>query len=171
MVEAVYFSKWVVTPWQTWRCQNLEVCILDQSTLNKYYVIKVSGLENREYCRGDPLRWPRDTLYPLKLAPTSSTSVYRSVGIVRLRTKATEFVCLIKVPSRWKQNHPPTHWQSSAWTQNVINSEGYNGKQFWRLLTWQIFSTVCSPTNSPPNSTEVKNTWIYTSIPPYIFMA
>jgi hypothetical protein len=29
--------------------------------------------------RGDPLRWPRDTLYPQKLAP-------RSVGIVRLRT-------------------------------------------------------------------------------------
>jgi hypothetical protein len=23
-----------------------------------------SGLENREYGRGDPLRWPRDTLYP-----------------------------------------------------------------------------------------------------------
>jgi hypothetical protein len=23
-----------------------------------------SGLENREYGRGDPLRWPRDILYP-----------------------------------------------------------------------------------------------------------
>jgi hypothetical protein len=25
-----------------------------------------SGLENREYGRGDPLRWPRNTLYPQK---------------------------------------------------------------------------------------------------------
>jgi hypothetical protein len=36
--------------------------------------------------RGDPLRWPRDTLYPQKLALTSPTSGGRSVGIVRLRT-------------------------------------------------------------------------------------
>jgi hypothetical protein len=50
-----------------------------------------SGLENREYGRGDQLRWPRDTLYPQKLALTSPTSGGRSVGIVRLRTKATEF--------------------------------------------------------------------------------
>jgi hypothetical protein len=33
------------------------------------------------------LRWPRDTLYPQKLAPTSPISVGRSVGKVRLRTK------------------------------------------------------------------------------------
>jgi hypothetical protein len=51
-----------------------------------------SGLENREYGRGDPLRWPRDTLYPQKLALTSPTSGGSSVGIVRLRAKATEFV-------------------------------------------------------------------------------
>jgi hypothetical protein len=38
------------------------------------------GLENREYFRGDPLRWPRDTLYPQKLALTSPTSGGRSVG-------------------------------------------------------------------------------------------
>jgi hypothetical protein len=55
-----------------------------------------SGLENREYGRGDPLRWPRDTLNPQKLALTSPTRDGRSVGIVRLRTKATEFfVCLL----------------------------------------------------------------------------
>ena len=41
--------------------------------------------------RGDPLRWPRDTLYPQKLALNSPTGGGRSVGIVRLRTKATEF--------------------------------------------------------------------------------
>jgi hypothetical protein len=47
----------------------------------------ISGQESRINDRGDPLRWPRDTLYPLKLALTSPTSGGRSVGIVRLRTK------------------------------------------------------------------------------------
>jgi hypothetical protein len=42
-------------------------------------------------------RWrlPRDTLYPQKLAITSPTSGGRSVGIVRWRTKATEFFIII----------------------------------------------------------------------------
>jgi hypothetical protein len=53
-----------------------------------------SGLENREYGLGDPLRWPRDTPYPQKLALTSPASGGRSVGILRLRAKATEFVFL-----------------------------------------------------------------------------
>jgi hypothetical protein len=38
--------------------------------------------------RRDPLRWPRDTLYPQKLALSPPTSVGRSVGIVRVRTKS-----------------------------------------------------------------------------------
>jgi hypothetical protein len=42
----------------------------------------------------DPLRWPRGTLFPQKLALTSPISGGRSVGIVRSRTQATEFVCL-----------------------------------------------------------------------------
>jgi hypothetical protein len=37
-----------------------------------------SGLETREYGRGDPLRWPRDTLNPQKLALTSPTCGGRS---------------------------------------------------------------------------------------------
>jgi hypothetical protein len=52
-----------------------------------------SCLENRLYGRRDPSRWPRGTLYPQKLAITSTTSGDRSVGIVRLRTQTTEFVC------------------------------------------------------------------------------
>jgi hypothetical protein len=40
---------------------------------------------------GNPLRWPRNTLYPQKLALTSPTSGGRSVGTVRSRTKTTEF--------------------------------------------------------------------------------
>jgi hypothetical protein len=58
------------------------------------------GLENREYGPGDPLRWPRSTLYPQKLALTSPTSGFRSVSIVRLRTKATELVCMKFMP-KW----------------------------------------------------------------------
>jgi hypothetical protein len=54
-----------------------------------------SGLEIREYGRRDLLRRPRDTLYPQKLALTSTTSGGRLVGIVRLRTKATEFCKLL----------------------------------------------------------------------------
>jgi hypothetical protein len=51
-----------------------------------------SGLENQNSRPWNPLRWPRDTLYLQKFALTSPTSGGRSVGIVRLRTKATEFV-------------------------------------------------------------------------------
>jgi hypothetical protein len=54
-----------------------------------------SGLEIREYCRRDPSRWPRVTLYPQKLAVTSPTSGSRSVGIVRSRTQATEFFLMV----------------------------------------------------------------------------
>jgi hypothetical protein len=51
-----------------------------------------SGLENRDYGRGDPLRWPRDTFYQLKLALTTPTRLRSLGGIVRLRTKTTEYV-------------------------------------------------------------------------------
>jgi hypothetical protein len=49
-----------------------------------------SGPESREYGRGVPLRWPRDTLNPQKLALISPTSGGRSDGIVRSQTQATE---------------------------------------------------------------------------------
>jgi hypothetical protein len=52
----------------------------------------IPGLENRDYGRGDPLRWPRDTLYQLKLALTSPAGCGRSVGIVHLQTKTTELL-------------------------------------------------------------------------------
>jgi hypothetical protein len=63
------------------------------STVEELFEKKCSrtGLEIREYCRGDPSLWPRDTLYPQKLALTSPTSGGRSVGIVGSRTEATEF--------------------------------------------------------------------------------
>jgi hypothetical protein len=51
-----------------------------------------SGLETREYVHRDPLCWPRNTLYPKKLALTSPTSGGRSARIVRSPTQTTEFV-------------------------------------------------------------------------------
>jgi hypothetical protein len=49
----------------------------------------ISGLETREYGRRDRLC---NTRYPQKLALTSPTGGSRSVGILRSRTKAMEFV-------------------------------------------------------------------------------
>jgi hypothetical protein len=69
-----------------------------------------SSLENREYGRGDPLRWPRDTLYQQKFALTSLTSGGSSIGTVRSRTKATElfvFVCTRRTDV-WEQKYNAT---------------------------------------------------------------
>jgi hypothetical protein len=48
-----------------------------------------SGLENRDYGCRDHSRWPRDTLYPQKLALTSPTSGGCSVSIVHSRTETS----------------------------------------------------------------------------------
>jgi hypothetical protein len=51
-----------------------------------------SGLESREYGIRDPSHWTLGTIYPQKFALTSPTSGGRLIGIVRSRTKATEFI-------------------------------------------------------------------------------
>jgi hypothetical protein len=53
------------------------------------------GLENRDYGRRDPSRWPRGSIYPQKFALTSATSCGRSVGIVRSGTQTTEWKSMI----------------------------------------------------------------------------
>jgi hypothetical protein len=67
------------------------------NTIEELLEWKSSGfsLENQEHDRGDSLRWPRDTLYPQKLVQTSPTFGGRSVGIVRLPTKTTEFFLIL----------------------------------------------------------------------------
>jgi hypothetical protein len=54
--------------------------LLERTIATPVYKIETNG-------RGDSLRWPRDTLYPLKLPLTSPTSGGRSVGVDRWRTK------------------------------------------------------------------------------------
>jgi hypothetical protein len=64
-----------------------------------------SGLEMREYgCRG-PASRPRGALYLQNLKLTSLTISGRSVGIVRSRTKATEFVvCFVSdLDTSWRR--------------------------------------------------------------------
>jgi hypothetical protein len=67
--------------------------------------LKSSGscLENREYGRRDPSRWPRGTLYPQKLAITSPTSGGRSVGVVHSRTQTMEFFIIIFIYQSWTE--------------------------------------------------------------------
>jgi hypothetical protein len=77
-----------------------------------------SGLENREYGRWDPSRWPRGTLYPQKVIRTSPKSGGCSVGIVRSRTQTTEFVLFVC----WKEEVP---WQV------FTNAEEYS-KRRWQ---------------------------------------
>jgi hypothetical protein len=67
-----------------------------------------SSLENREYGRRDPSRWPRGTLYLQRLALTSPTSGGRSIGIVRLRTQTTVFFGPLKCNVFWYPAPPFT---------------------------------------------------------------
>jgi hypothetical protein len=74
-----------------------------------------SGLENREYDRRDPTRWPRNTLYSQKLALTSPTIGGRSFGIVRSRTQATELTgAMTEIISLWHYWTSDCAWVSLA---------------------------------------------------------
>jgi hypothetical protein len=74
------------------------------------YKTEINDLEN-------PLRWPRYALYPQKLALTSPISGGRSVGIVRSRTKGTEFNFFLDLKLKkctWKYSHSSWTWPFSA---------------------------------------------------------
>jgi hypothetical protein len=61
--------------------------------LEEIVAVPVKKTETND--RGDPLRLPRNTLYPQKVGTTSPTSGDRSVGIVHYRTKAMELMLKI----------------------------------------------------------------------------
>jgi hypothetical protein len=88
-------------PWFNSQCYQIfwEVVSLERGPLSLMSTIEEllgrngsgSSLEIQEYSCGDPLHWPRDTLYLQKLSLTSLTSGSRLVNIVHSLAKATEF--------------------------------------------------------------------------------
>jgi phosphoribosyl-AMP cyclohydrolase len=107
--------------WRTWCTNPLSLL---RTLLRSYYLhVGVQIL-----CTKMHSCWPRDTLYPLKLALTSPISGGRSVGIVLLRTKAIEFFFMhschreyvmlrFLVLKRWHFRLPITvAARSEAWT-------------------------------------------------------
>jgi hypothetical protein len=91
-----------------------------------------SGLETEMNGRGDPLRWPRDILYPLKWAITSPTSGGRSVGIVRWRIKALEFFFVFLMISIYY--FPKKHWPAA-----LCNAGEVWFLQNFKIIFWILF--------------------------------
>ena len=71
-------------------------------------------------------------LYPQKLALTSPTGGGRSVGIVRSRTKATEFSLVV---FRQAQHSNATH------TQNTVPHVTVRQNHHWTPLTQRYYET------------------------------
>jgi hypothetical protein len=99
------------------------------------------------------LRWPRNTLYPQRLALTSPTGGDLSVGIVISRTPATEF---LTSNCRCRHTRSPSSWPGPVfWAMNneihlkrsyLLQFESMPGH--W--LFWQIFR--CSLQFLMPNA-------------------
>jgi hypothetical protein len=70
-------------------------------------IVAVPGLENREYGRGDPLCWPRDTLYPQRLALT---------GIHAFQTYFEKYECSRTIYTSYTSPITATTWPiNSSW--------------------------------------------------------
>jgi hypothetical protein len=130
-----------------------------------------SGLEIREYYCKDPLHWTRDTFYQQKMTLTSATSGGTLVGIVRSRTKATEFSLVF---SNWLVN--PIHFLLII-VQNVnliwfcmscyLNSFVLKYKWHYYYVTHEKCSFVNSPNNLiriPKSNVTVRFTLNYFQI-------
>jgi hypothetical protein len=85
-----------------------------------------SGLEDREYGRTDPSRWPRSTLYPQKLTLTSPTSGCSTVGIVYSWSQATEFYLTTLSVARNMQRR-------KTWRLKAIRWQGHRTKRSWPI--------------------------------------
>jgi hypothetical protein len=106
-------------------------------------------------CSQEPLRWPRDTLYPQKLALTSTTSGGRSVGIVRLPTKGhgvfsniSKYVASLSV---WKSTIPALCIAYRLNSNGMANDSSYRDSkicgQYYLLVegAYSIFNVEVKP--------------------------
>jgi hypothetical protein len=84
-----------------------------------------SGLEIQECGRMDISRWPRCTLYPQKLELSSPTRGGPSVGIVRSRTQATEFLFLPLIKGYGLVKGIADLLYGREWGRNIRYIKGY----------------------------------------------
>jgi hypothetical protein len=131
--------------------------------LYKFIIKKVQKTEING--RGDSLRWPRDTHYPLKLALTSLTSGGRSVGIVRWRTKPRSYI--FKNP--WSM--APVQRLATGWKAGKSEFGPRHGKRF--SFPPQRPDRLCGPPNVlhngymgifPGDKAAREWRWLFTSI-------
>jgi hypothetical protein len=105
------------------------------------------GLENREYGRRNPSRWPRCTLYRQKLALTLPTSGGRPVGVVRSRTKATEFEAFLRIMNQ------------------IIPLKQCNARlsrlYIPHLWKWHVCLFVCNLGLFPTQILKIGHSWFY----------
>jgi hypothetical protein len=118
---------------------------------HKIYAYIYIDLENRQYGRGDPSRWPPGTLYRQELALTSPTSDGISVGIVSSRTQATEFSLLTYHHVMWRYrvsgSESSVTWAhvTSTCVQLSFQSVAFFYKQaiqHFEICTWNELSVV-----------------------------
>jgi hypothetical protein len=107
-----------------------------------------SGLENREYDRGDPLRWLCDILYRKTLALTSPTCGGRSVGLVHSRTKAMEF-CLWVIYCRVRGSSFSSWLRISDASTVSLDGSGIITFLIWTVETNELtlWTTLCVRTS------------------------
>jgi hypothetical protein len=88
---------------------------------------------------GNSLRWPRNTLYPQKLALTSPTSGGRSVVIVHLRTKATSLVQLvIFIISTRYYTYSEDHREPGSHTCITVCKDVFRVERYdWWVMNWE----------------------------------
>jgi hypothetical protein len=81
-----------------------------------------SGLEGRR----DPSRWPLGIFYKQKLTLTSSLSGGRSVGIVRSRTQATDFLFFFFLRPKPKRMKSKNKEILNSEEKDISDCDNYN---------------------------------------------
>jgi hypothetical protein len=68
---------------------------------------------------------------------------------------------------------PTCHWKDIRKCCSLALQLLYIAKILWKMFYKQhgVKLQEPEPDHSPPSSAEVKKMWIYTSTPPYVFMA